>query len=185
MIVKIGNKKYIGQCNALSYIFHNRLFKKNIIEELNELRKCFIQLNKETTEDNTADIYNILIRVIYTLIYTHDSSVYSFNEFREDIQEETITIDTINEVVEILIKNFTDEEVFEELEKIGNGNTEKSKFSEHEFLIMCLRFKLTIQDLKILTYIDVIKMLIVQLDTTKEEGEYRQATQNDIDKLLM
>ena len=88
-------------------------------------------------------------------------------------------------MVEILIKNFTDEEVFEELEKIGNGNTEKSKFSEHEFLIMCLRFKLTIQDLKILTYIDVIKMLIVQLDTTKEEGEYRQATQNDIDKLLM
>lgn len=184
MNIKLGNKTYIGQCNALSYIFHNRLFKKNIIEELNKLRECFIQLNKETTEDNTADIYNILIRVIYTLIYTHDSSVYSFNEFREDIQEETITIETINEVIEILITSFTDKEVSKQLEEISSDNEEESKFPEHEFLTMCLRFKLTIEDLKILTYIDVIKMLILTLDNTNEDKDYRKATQADIDKFM-
>lgn len=185
MIIKIGNKKYIGQCNALSYIFHNRLFKKNIIEELNELRKCFMQLNEEKIEESATNIYNILIRIIYTLMYTHDNSIYNFNNFKEDLKDETITIETINEVVEILIANFTDEEVSKQLDKISNEDTEKSKFPEHEFLIMCLKFKLSIQDLKILTYIDVIKMLILTLDTTKEEGEYRQATQSDIDKLLM
>lgn len=185
MIVKIGNKKYIGQCNALSYIFHNRLFKKNIIEELNELRKCFVKLNEEAIEESAINIYSILIRVIYTLMYTHDRSICNFNDFKEDIKDETITIETINEVVEILIENFADEEVSKQLEKISSDNEEKSKFPEHEFLIMCLRFKLSIEDLKILTYIDIIKMLILTLDTTNEDEDYRKATQSDIDRLLM
>ena len=184
MNIKLGNKTYVGQCNALSYIFHNRLFKKNIIEELNELRKCFIELNKEATEEVVTNIYNIVIRVIYTLIYTHNNSSNNFEDFKEDIKDETITIETINEVIEILITNFTDEEVSKQLEGISSDNEEKSKFPEHEFLIMCLRFKLTIEDLKILTYIDVIKMLILTLDNTNEDKDYRKATQADIDKFM-
>lgn len=62
-----------------------------------------------------------------------------------------------------------------------SGNSEKSLFPEHEFLASCLRIGLTIQDLKILTYIDVIKMFISL--TNKKEGT-KKATQKDIDKLL-
>lgn len=62
-----------------------------------------------------------------------------------------------------------------------SGNSEKSLFPEHDFLASCLRIGLTIQDLKILTYIDVIKMFISLTD--KKEGT-KKATQKDIDKLL-
>lgn len=62
-----------------------------------------------------------------------------------------------------------------------SGNNEKSLFPEHEFLASCLTIGLTIQDLKILTYIDVIKIFISLTD--KKEGT-KKATQKDIDKLL-
>lgn len=189
MIIKIENKKYVGQCNALSYIFHNRLFKKNIIEELIELRKHFIKINeKELEEKSIESIYNILTRVIYTFIYTYDNNVYSFNEFVNEINDKIVSNETINEIIEILIANFTDEIVSKELGKISNNNTEKSIFPEHDFLISCLQLKLTIEDLKILTYIDVMKMFVLTLNTTKSENnidQTRKATQADIDKLLM
>lgn len=189
MIIKIGNKKYVGQCNALSYIFHNRLFKKNIIEELIELRKHFMKINKEEAEEKSIErIYNILTRVIYTFIYTYDNNVYSFKEFEKEINDEIIPNETINEIIEILIANFTDETVSKELDEISNNNTEKSIFPEHDFLISCLQLKLTIEDLKILTYIDVMKMFVLTLNITKNENrdkQVREATQADIDKFLM
>ncbi len=188
MVIKIGDKKYIGQCNALSYVFHNRLFKKNIIGELNNLIKLFVKLDKKTlTEEDIENIYNILTRVIYTLIYTYDSSIYGFDDFKKDINQEVILNDSINEIIELLITNFTDEEVSKEFEKISSDNTERSIFPEHEFLITCLQLKLTIQDLKILSYIDVMKMSILTLNTVKEDDcdKARKATQLDIDKLLM
>lgn len=184
MVIKLGNKTYVGQCNALSYIFHNRIFRRNIIEELNELRKCFAKLSEETTEENTISIYNILIRIIYTLMYTYNSNIYSFNNFKEEIKDETITLEAINEVIEILIISFTDEEVYEILGKISDDNTEKSRFPEHDFLVSCLKIKLTVQDLKILTYIDVIKMLISTLHETKKDKNCRKATQADIDNFM-
>ena len=55
-----------------------------------------------------------------------------------------------------------DKKVFDELEKINknNKNDKESLFPEHEFLASCLRINLTISDLKILTYIDVLKIFI-------------------------
>lgn len=186
MIIKIGNKEYVGQCNALSYIFHNRLFKKNIIEELIKLREYLLKINKEElVEENTVNIYNILLRVIYTLIYTHNSNIYDFNNFKEEVRNEIISLETIDQVINILIVNFIDEDVSRKLDKISSNNTEKTVFPEHDFLLTCINLKLTIQDLKILTYIDVIKMLVLTLDIVKEDKEYRKATQADIDKLLM
>lgn len=188
MIIKIENKKYVGQCNALSYIFHNRLFKKNIIEELKELRKYFIKINEKEEEDKSIEsIYNILTRAIYTFMYTYDNNIYSFNEFEKEIGDKVISNETINDIIEILIANFTDETVSKELDKISNNSTEKSIFPEHDFLISCLQLKLTINDLKILTYIDVIKMFTLTLNMAKENNDKqsRKATQADIDKLLM
>ncbi len=189
MIIKTSNKEYIGQCNALSYIFHNRLFKKNIIEELIELRKCFIELDKkEVTEKVIESIYNILTRIMYTLLYTYNSKICSFTDFKKEITEEVISNETINEIIELLMENFTDIEVSKQLEKINSNNTEKSIFPEHEFLVTCLQLKLTIQDLKILSYIDIMKMFVLTLNLGKEENKefnYKKATQSDIDRFLM
>lgn len=54
-------------------------------------------------------------------------------------------------------------------------------FPEHEFLASCLRVGLHISDLKELTYIDVMKILLTFIDS-KPKGN--KATQSDIDMLL-
>lgn len=188
MLIKIKKKEYIGQCNALSYIFYNSLFGKNIIHEIVKLRECFENLEKNIlTEESIQDIYDILTRVIYTLIYTHDTSIDSYGNFLKEMQKQTISNETMNQVIEILIKNFTDEQVSKELDKIGEESKEKSVFPEHEFLNTCLGLNLSIEDLKVLSYIDVIKMLILMNKTIKENTpkDYREATQADIDRLLM
>lgn len=182
MLIKIKNKKYIGQCNALSYIFHNRIFKKNIIKELSELRECFLDLKDNKKAEA---IYDILTRVIYTLIYTYDNNIYSFEEFKKEIDNATISSDTVNNVIETLIANFTDEEVAKELDKKSNNSNKKVLFPEHDFLLTCLQLKLTMQDLRILSYIDVLKMFILTIKEKKSntQKDYREATQADIDRL--
>ena len=54
-------------------------------------------------------------------------------------------------------------------------------FPEHEFLASCLRVGLHISDLKELTYIDVMKILLTFIDSKPRRKE---ATQKDIDMLL-
>ena len=60
----------------------------------------------------------------------------------------------------------------------------KEIFPEHEFIGSCLRVGLTIADLKELTYIDVMKILLTFINNNKETTNQRTATQRDIDKLL-
>lgn len=57
-------------------------------------------------------------------------------------------------------------------------------FPEHEFLVTCLRIGLKIEDLKILTYVDVLKILISFFDNDKEEDGIKMATQEDIQNLV-
>lgn len=84
-----------------------------------------------------------------------------------------------------------DKKVYDELEKI-NGNKEdeeESLFPEYEFLSTCLRMGLRIEDLKILTYVDVLKILIsfIGKENKKEsvtKNGVREATQEDIQKLV-
>lgn len=57
-------------------------------------------------------------------------------------------------------------------------------FPEHQFLLACLRLGLTIQDLRFLTYVDVMKIFL-SIETKKKETGARKATQVDIDRLLM
>ena len=78
-----------------------------------------------------------------------------------------------------------DEKAFKELEKI-NGKGKKSTFPEHEFLAACLRIGLRIEDLKILTYVDVYKIFIsfFNSEETEENNSVRQATQEDIKNIV-
>ncbi len=76
---------------------------------------------------------------------------------------------------------FVDEELSKEIDrKIKNKEKTKEVFPEHEFLGSCLRVGLSLNDLKELTYVDVMKVLISYIEEKKE----RVATQRDIDKLL-
>lgn len=64
------------------------------------------------------------------------------------------------------------------------GDSEEVLFPEHHFLLASLRLGLTIQDLKILTYVDVMKIFL-SIETKKKDTGVRKATQSDIDRLLM
>jgi len=84
-----------------------------------------------------------------------------------------------------------DEKVLDELEKLNGDkkDNEESLFPEHEFLSTCLRMGLRIEDLKILTYVDVFKILISFIGRNNNEKSVtqngaREATQEDIQKLV-
>ena len=64
------------------------------------------------------------------------------------------------------------------------GDSEEPLFPEHHFLLACLRLGLTIQDLRFLTYVDVMKIFL-SIETKKKDTEVRKASQADIDRLLM
>ena len=64
--------------------------------------------------------------------------------------------------------------------RIKVKNDRKEIFPEHEFIASCLRIGLALSDLKELTYIDVMKILLTFLPD--ETGN--KASQKDIDKLL-
>ena len=67
------------------------------------------------------------------------------------------------------------------------GDSEEPLFPEHHFLLACLRLGLTIQDLRFLSYVDVIKIFLsIEPRKNKEvvTSGVRKATQADIDRLL-
>lgn len=79
--------------------------------------------------------------------------------------------------------HFVNLEVLEEFKKIeNNSKNEKTLFEEHNFIAMCLKIGLSINDLEKLTYVDVLKILFCYIDK-KENVNVKKATQNDWDKL--
>ena len=63
------------------------------------------------------------------------------------------------------------------------GDSKEVLFPEHLFLLACLRLGLTIQDLRFLTYVDIMKIFL-SIETKKEEKtKYIEATQADWDRL--
>ena len=63
------------------------------------------------------------------------------------------------------------------------GDSEEPLFPEHHFLLACLRLGLTMQDLRFLTYVDVMKIFL-SIETKKKDTGVKKATQADIDRLL-
>ena len=186
MKIKIKNKSYIGQCNALSYIFYKRIFKTNIFEDLEELRRVLANISKGNfNEEDTAKFYEILLRLIYILIYTVNQYIEDFKEWNTKIEIEDLTEDLIDKTIEIFLENFIDEEVIEELEKIPSDSTKTNIFPEHDFLKTCLGYGLSMQDLRKLTYVDIMKIFISSYTEAQEEKEkrFKEATQSDWDRL--
>lgn len=76
-------------------------------------------------------------------------------------------------------RNFVDEELIKELEKIESSGGEDI-FPEHSFVASALRIGLNINDLKELTYVDVMKILISYID---KKSEVQKPTQSQIEML--
>lgn len=79
---------------------------------------------------------------------------------------------------------FVSEEVIKELNKI-NEESEESIFPEHDFYLACIKVGLRIEDLKYLSYLDVLKIFICLNKQKEPKSKIRKATQADIDRLLM
>ena len=84
---------------------------------------------------------------------------------------------------------FVDDKLKKEIDKLGDSeDSGKTTFPESSFLSSCLRIGLTLNDLKKLTYVEVMKTMISYLDFKKDEKNKKsnviEATQADIDRFL-
>lgn len=82
---------------------------------------------------------------------------------------------------------FVDEEAIKELKKLVKSEEEINlKFPEHDFFATALKIGLTIEDLKELTYVDILKIFIsfLQKDKDKSTNGARKATQEEINQLV-
>lgn len=190
MLIKIGNKEYIGCCNAMTYIFYNKVFSVNIFDDLDNIKKYLTKFKlQETTKEDIENVVNITLKLIYILLYTNNqNTINSFDRWQDEHKNETINFETINEVIECFVNNFYSQEVKEELDKIKTSEKnaeEQIIFQEHTFLSQCLRMGLNCNDLTQLSYIDVSKILIVNLNRAKNlrKPKYKLATTSDWDAL--
>lgn len=187
MKLMIKNKEYVGQCNALSYIYYKRIFKVNVFEDLENLRKSLLNISKDNAkEQDISDFYKVLTKLIYVLIYTKEQDILeNFEKWSQKLEIQDLTEDLIDETIEIYLESFSDEETAQELDKIPSDSNKKSIFPEHEFLKMCLDYGLSTEDLKKLTYIDVVKLFLSSYVERKEKKtmKFREATQADWDRL--
>ena len=190
MLIKIGEKEYVGCCNVMTYIFYNKVFNVNIFDDLDEIKEYLIKFKQQNeTKEDIENIVNIILKLIYILLYTNNqNTINSFSKWEEEHKNETINFETINEVIECFVNNFYSQEVKEELDKIKTSEKnaeEQIIFQEHTLLSQCLGMGLNGNDLTQLSYIDVSKLLIVNLNRAKNlrKPKYKIATTSDWDAL--
>ena len=189
MLIKIGNKEYVGCCNAMTYIFYNKVFNLNIIDDLDQIKGCLIKFKLQSgNKDDIDNMVDIILRLIYILIYTNNQNeINSFEKWKKQHEHEVIELETINEVIEFFVDNFYSQEVKEELDKIKVSKNEDEPiiFQEHTFLNQCLNIGLNIEDMTKLSYVDICKLLIVNMNKAKNlrKPKYKIATTQDWDAL--
>ena len=182
--ITINNITYKIDCNALTYLYFDKIFMKSIFDDIYIVKKFLsLQLEKRDEKEliTILDSYiEALNRLAYIAIYTNNKDVEKYEEWIKNF-DILNHVDYIKAIVEVIIDCFIDEKVSKELEKINSsGDDTEVLFPEHYFLSACLRAGLTIKDLEILSYIDVLKIF---LSCTKKEKRPRKATQADWDKL--
>lgn len=126
--IVIEGKSYDIDCNALTLILHNRLFKKGIIQDINVLRNYIIvqtlkvneikakfpKLSDEEIDNQVAtfmnnyidDFIEAITRITYSLIYTANEKTESYENFLKGIKKLRIDDDWIVEVTEFAVDCF-------------------------------------------------------------------------------
>lgn len=193
--ITINNIEQKINCNALTYLYYRQIFDKSIFDDINIIREfLLLQLKANSIDEKDKDEINknislklnsyidAISRLTYTAIYTQNQDMEDYIVWikKNEILEQNN--DCIAIIIENIINCFIDEKVSKELEKINrsSGDNAEVLFPEHFFISACLRMGLTIKDLELLTYIDVIKIF---LSCTKKEKKMREATQADWDRL--
>lgn len=191
MLIRIGNKKYVGYCNAMTYIYYNKVFNANIFDDLDRIKEYLIKINLQKIEKNDVDnMVNIILKLVYILIYTNNpKEINRFEKWKNEHKNEIIKPNMTNEIIEYLVDNFYNQEVREELEKIKTPKKQEEDiiFQEHTFLKQCLELGLSCKDLENLSYVDACKILIINMNRIKnaKKAKYKEATTQDWDMLAI
>lgn len=194
--ITINNSEIKIACNALTYMYYRKIFDKDIFDDIDAVRDFLVlhlsadNLNIENkTRENIIPKLNAYIealnRLTYVAIYTNNQDIEDYvkwiksNNILE--QESNCTATIIEEIIDC----FIDGKVHEELKKLNesSGDDTEVLFPEHFFLSACLRLGLTLENLKILTYIDVMKIFLSTTREKKERKKVKKATQADWDRL--
>lgn len=191
--ITINNSEIKIACNALTYIYYRKIFDKNIFDDIDTVRDFLVlqissdnsNIENETLETITLKLntyIEALNRLTYVAIYTNNQDIEDYTKWIERNQILEQENNCIATIIEEIVDCFIDEKVSEELKRINesSGNDTEVLFPEHFFLSACLKIGLTMKDLELLTYIDVMKIF---LSSTRQKKKARKATQADWDRL--
>lgn len=126
--IKIDGNTYDADCNALTYVLHKRIFNRGIMQDIriiqnylitqtieaNKLKNQFPELNESELNDRISKFMNNYIdefieaitRIAYTLIYTANDKIASYDDFLRNIKKFKIDDDWIVEVTELAVNCF-------------------------------------------------------------------------------
>lgn len=124
----IEGNSYDIECNALSYILHRRIFNKGIMQDIRILQNYIITQTMKANEIKTKypklgeieinnqvsnfmnnyidDFIEAITRIAYTLIYTANERIKSYEEFLKSIKNFKIDDNWIVEVTEFAVDCF-------------------------------------------------------------------------------
>ena len=126
--IKIDGNTYDVDCNALTYVLHKRIFNRGIMQDIriiqnylitqtieaNKLKNQFPELSESELDDRISKFMNNYIdefieaitRIAYTLIYTANDKIASYDDFLRNIKKFKIDDDWIVEVTELAVNCF-------------------------------------------------------------------------------
>lgn len=126
--IAIDGNKYDIDCNALTFVLHKRLFNKGLMQDVrilqnylitqtikaNEIKAKFPKLTDTEIDNQVANFMNEYIddfieaitRIAYTLMYTANEKIASYDDFLRSIKNFKIDDDWIVEVTELAVDCF-------------------------------------------------------------------------------
>lgn len=126
--IVIEGNSYNIDCNALTFILHKRLFNRGIMKDVyvlqnyiitqilkvNELKKKFSEMTDDQIKDQASsmmgdyidDFIEAVTRIAYTLMYTANDKIVSYEDFLRSIKNFKIDDDWIAEVTEVAVDCF-------------------------------------------------------------------------------
>lgn len=126
--IVIEGSSYDIDCNALTFILHKRLFNRGIMKDVyvlqnfiivqtlkaNKLKKKFPEMADDQINDQASsmmgdyidDFIEAVTRIAYTLMYTANDKIVSYEDFLRSIKNFKIDDDWIVEVTEIAVDCF-------------------------------------------------------------------------------